>query len=849
MDSLSLLVVMPHPGESAPPPSSSPPPPSSTPSETLRSSSSSSSSAAEEEEEEEEEVYDEESPFLPPTYPPDVAGDAALEHEYAIFARDYWAVKMRAQMDKRLSAAAARTTSYGRGAAATSSSSVSLLAPAAATATATGGGGDDDKDKDKIDGAGGVLPARESEEEEGEDLFPHSAAAAVPAPSSPAAAAPLLATKSVFSATRDSKSVAQSSPPRLPSSNASATTSSKSSSSSSSSSSPSSPSVSSPSTNKDSNSNQSRIESLISRALNRGAPGSAKPVVSPPPVGGVGAVGRGGGPNNNDDDDDNNNDNDDKKNLNSFNLNPRAKRRTSVQLATLIEGSLFGPDGRDGESGRRSGRGSSRSTNSNDDDDNSNNNVDGRRGPSSFRDSWRDGPGGLLGFTSERSFAAGSTKMMGKMKSVITGKLGLASKSRTPNRHETGVLRPTMQTTRYNPATLIGNLVLGPTFRPSIYLFTAAVLLYLVACMIFLLALWSFIHKAFIYASILCFPAQAYALMLVNVDLAKLVVTQQPVVLFYIWTFVFIGAMMVELRSQPYLPGHVIMMIVLLLDFLIVSLVDTLDFNYRMVFSKILLPNCVILLMVFELALFLNWADCPRTSFTFLNHIEISSSAMASSAMNSVIIICILNTYTAFKFPDSMIMIKSRTEVLTLNESDAVVLRAVDAVARKTSNANREQDVVSLVIGRQLDKVDRVAQRQIKKVDLAAHKAAAKVDLAAHKAAAKAKEVGRKGLRRVSSVVPTHVAISMPGFSGSGTAGMGMMRGSFRGGSTGGGGGSKVLPLVLAYDSSGGLMSDGGRPFSPDLTSGSDNDGQPASPIESSDDGRPFSPDSTLSSP
>ena len=88
-----------------------------------------------------------------------------------------------------------------------------------------------------------------------------------------------------------------------------------------------------------------------------------------------------------------------------------------------------------------------------------------------------------------------------------------------------------------------------------------------------------------------------------------------------------------------------------------------------------------------------------------------TSSSLASSAVNNIVILSALNALYAFIYPGCLVMVKSRTETVHLDEEEAKVLRAMDSVARQTASDNRQEDVLTIAARRFSKKVTVLGKR------------------------------------------------------------------------------------------------------------------------------------------
>lgn len=120
--------------------------------------------------------------------------------------------------------------------------------------------------------------------------------------------------------------------------------------------------------------------------------------------------------------------------------------------------------------------------------------------------------------------------------------------------------------------------------------------------------------------------------------------------------------------------------------------------------TKLIMPSSVVFISLWQIALLLNWSECPTFAIQFLGHLVFSPSAIVFNAMQNISILCAVNTYYAFKYPSSLIMIRSRMETFTLTLEEAKILRAMDAVARQISADNQSEDFFYKTAKRLLNK-------------------------------------------------------------------------------------------------------------------------------------------------
>ena len=94
--------------------------------------------------------------------------------------------------------------------------------------------------------------------------------------------------------------------------------------------------------------------------------------------------------------------------------------------------------------------------------------------------------------------------------------------------------------------------------------------------------------------------------------------------------------------------------------------------------------------------MYYNWSGNDVNNNTqFFGHINMNVVSLGTSALNNLIIMLVLNVYFAFKFPHSMIMIKSRVEAVIVSKEEALVLRALEQIENETADANKQQDILA----------------------------------------------------------------------------------------------------------------------------------------------------------
>ena len=124
-----------------------------------------------------------------------------------------------------------------------------------------------------------------------------------------------------------------------------------------------------------------------------------------------------------------------------------------------------------------------------------------------------------------------------------------------------------------------------------------------------------------------------------------------------------------------------------------------------MICNKLLLPGCFIMACLHQIAMYYNWSEIPEANnFQLLGHIKMSMTALGSSSLNNIIILVVINTISAYRHPQSLIMIKSRVDAVLMSEEEALALRAMDQIGNETAEANKQQDIVEAMTGKIINK-------------------------------------------------------------------------------------------------------------------------------------------------
>ena len=225
--------------------------------------------------------------------------------------------------------------------------------------------------------------------------------------------------------------------------------------------------------------------------------------------------------------------------------------------------------------------------------------------------------------------------------------------------------------------------------------------LWVVGIVVGWLALWHFIPMRYVWFGVLMYPLLIYVSLCLNRQLFVLVLQQQQTMVYHFWCVVCLIGFLLEYKTQDKFPGAALHLVGCVISAILLSLFDALPLDIRGVETKIIVPGAIPVLLLIQAGLYFNWGDNPTFVIGALGHLSYTSSALASSAINNIIILCMLNAAYAFMYPSSLVMVKSRTETLELSEEEAQVLRAMDAVARQTAVKNRQEDVLT-TIGRSI---------------------------------------------------------------------------------------------------------------------------------------------------
>ena len=193
------------------------------------------------------------------------------------------------------------------------------------------------------------------------------------------------------------------------------------------------------------------------------------------------------------------------------------------------------------------------------------------------------------------------------------------------------------------------------------------------------------------------FPAFIYFFLCLNTTLTGLVLRQPQTIVYYFWCIACCTALIVENRTQEHFSGVVLFILAFTISCFYTPMFDTLPLHLRAISTKILLPACVPLMMLIEVGLYFNWSENPTLVIQAFGHLSFSSSAMAFSALNNIILLTAMSAVYGFLYPSCLVMVNSRTETVQLSEEEAKILRLMDAVAKQTATKNKQEDILTTV--------------------------------------------------------------------------------------------------------------------------------------------------------
>ena len=157
---------------------------------------------------------------------------------------------------------------------------------------------------------------------------------------------------------------------------------------------------------------------------------------------------------------------------------------------------------------------------------------------------------------------------------------------------------------------------------------------------------------------------------------------------------------MVEYSSSENYTARVFLLVIFTISCGFLPLFDTLPCDIRIVCSKLGIPACIILIIVWEIALFLNWSDCPSKRINFFGHLDITVSGQTSSAMNNILLLLVLFCASAYLHPQNLVIIKSPTEILTMTQEQSRKLRTLATASHDIADKHRKPDIVQVFLSK-----------------------------------------------------------------------------------------------------------------------------------------------------
>jgi hypothetical protein len=235
----------------------------------------------------------------------------------------------------------------------------------------------------------------------------------------------------------------------------------------------------------------------------------------------------------------------------------------------------------------------------------------------------------------------------------------------------------------------VGRYVLQGEWKSSLLSYVLTLTLYGIGAMIACLSLWNFIPRVYVYSVLLCVPRLIQEQLEWNINIAYFVIRQQANIAYWIYSLVFASSLYIEYYGQDHYPGVALLITILLWSCCVVPFFDCLPVKLRVLVNKVLVPMCILLLILWILSLSFNWANSKGVSISFLGHINVTSAGIASSACNNVIILLTLNVWTVFRYPDSLVTVRSRVEAVQMREDRAISIRSYDALLHEISESHR----------------------------------------------------------------------------------------------------------------------------------------------------------------
>ena len=253
-----------------------------------------------------------------------------------------------------------------------------------------------------------------------------------------------------------------------------------------------------------------------------------------------------------------------------------------------------------------------------------------------------------------------------------------------------GIIRSVFDTDRYNLNRYMGKRWFGQSFEPSHKMMLLVAGMWITMSIPCILALWLFIPWYYIFLIAFQIPFHVYIISLINIDLAKRVLIMQETIIYTIWVVVFAVSIIVQFSESENFVGYLFFMALCTLDMLLIPFFDTLPHDQRVVVNIIVLPAAIVLMILWEIALFFNWSCTPNYSLTF-GQTKYSASGISSTSLYNVIALITINIFYMIRHPNRLTMIVGMTEVLTLHEEESDLIRTMYQVERQISKRNQLQ--------------------------------------------------------------------------------------------------------------------------------------------------------------
>ena len=285
------------------------------------------------------------------------------------------------------------------------------------------------------------------------------------------------------------------------------------------------------------------------------------------------------------------------------------------------------------------------------------------------------------------------------MTAPMTAPMTVSESEPNDRSRDRGIIHSTFATERYDVKRFVGRWWFGPHFEPSVSIMLYMMPFWVSISIPAIMALWSMIPRVCIHMILFQIPMLVYVIATINVDLARRILFQQETMIYIIWVFVFGCAMIYEFWEEKYFFGHTMFVTLVATDMILIPFFDAFPPKIRMMANYIVLSSALVFMTMWEIALFFDWSKTPNYKIQFGQTIY-SSTGIASTSLYNVIALIALNLYLAIRYPNRLTMILSMTEVLTLNEEESDLLRAMSIVSKATSDRNQLPRPFSNLLGR-----------------------------------------------------------------------------------------------------------------------------------------------------